>query len=106
MLPRYPWCRSEIVRCSMQAIKIDGRRSPRLSVVSFAFAASGYQIECAPGIDRSKVMTPPSWQLWRDRRGRVSPLRLFTLLLLFFPVAKALYDAGVIVHGARPLNDV
>jgi sulfoxide reductase heme-binding subunit YedZ len=51
-------------------------------------------------------MTPPSWQLWRDRRGRVSFLRIATLILLLFPVAKALYDAGAIVHGARPLNDV
>jgi methionine sulfoxide reductase heme-binding subunit len=51
-------------------------------------------------------MTPPSWQLWRDRRGRVSPLRVMTLIVLLLPVAKALYDVGTIVHGARPLNDL
>ena len=46
------------------------------------------------------------WQVWRDRRGQLSPLRLGTLALLLFPLAKALYDADAIVHGARPLNDV
>jgi sulfoxide reductase heme-binding subunit YedZ len=47
-----------------------------------------------------------SWQLWRDRRGRLSPLRVGALALLFFPLAKALLDAQSIVHGARPLNDL
>lgn len=46
------------------------------------------------------------WQLWRDRRGRLSPLRIGTLALLLFPLAKALVDAQTILHGARPLNDV
>jgi sulfoxide reductase heme-binding subunit YedZ len=47
-----------------------------------------------------------SWQLWRDRRGRLSPLRIGMLALLLFPIAKALVDAQSIVHGARPLNDM
>jgi sulfoxide reductase heme-binding subunit YedZ len=47
-----------------------------------------------------------SWQIWRDRRGRLSALRLAVLALLLFPLAKALFDAGAIVHGARPLNDL
>ena len=47
-----------------------------------------------------------SWQLWRDRRGGLSPLRIPALALLLFPLAKALLDADDIVHGARPLNDV
>ena len=47
-----------------------------------------------------------SWQLWRDRRGRLSPLRVGTLALLFFPLAKALVDAQTVLHGARPLNDL
>jgi sulfoxide reductase heme-binding subunit YedZ len=46
------------------------------------------------------------WQLWRDRRGSLAPLRIGTLALLLLPLAKALYDAGDIVHGARPLNDM
>jgi methionine sulfoxide reductase heme-binding subunit len=48
----------------------------------------------------------PSWQLWRDRRGRLSPLRIGALALLFFPLAKGLVDAHAIMHGARPLNDM
>ena len=47
-----------------------------------------------------------SWQIWRDRRGRLSLLRLAALALLLFPLAKALFDAGAIFHGARPLNDL
>ena len=47
-----------------------------------------------------------SWQLWRDRRGRLSPLRSAALALLLFPLAKALVDASAIAHGARPLNDL
>jgi sulfoxide reductase heme-binding subunit YedZ len=50
--------------------------------------------------------TKSPWQLWRDRRGRLSWLRLATLALLLLPVAKAFYDAGAIYHGARPLNDL
>jgi len=47
-----------------------------------------------------------AWQIWLDRRGRVSPLRLAALVLLLFPLAKAAFDWNAIVHGARPLNDV
>jgi sulfoxide reductase heme-binding subunit YedZ len=47
-----------------------------------------------------------NWQIWHDRRGRLSPLRIATLALLLLPVAKALIDAGDIAHGARPINDV
>src|SRR5665213_4086729 len=47
-----------------------------------------------------------SWQIWRDRRGRLSPLRLAVLALLLFPLAKVSFDAGAIAHGARPLNDL
>jgi len=46
------------------------------------------------------------WQLWRDRRGRLSPLRIGTLALLLFPLAQALVDAQAILHGARPINDL
>ncbi len=47
-----------------------------------------------------------SWQIWRDRRGRLSTLRVAALALLLFPLAKALLDAGVIGHSARPLNEL
>jgi sulfoxide reductase heme-binding subunit YedZ len=47
-----------------------------------------------------------SWQLWRDRRGRLSWLRIAALTLLLFPRAKALAEAGAIAHGARPINDL
>ena len=47
-----------------------------------------------------------SWQLWHDRRGRVSALRLSALALLLFPLAKAIFQASEIAHGARPLNDL
>jgi sulfoxide reductase heme-binding subunit YedZ len=47
-----------------------------------------------------------AWQLWRDRRGRLSWVRLIALALLLLPAAKALIDAGAIAHGARPINDL
>jgi sulfoxide reductase heme-binding subunit YedZ len=50
-------------------------------------------------------MRPP-WQVWRDRRGRLSPLRIGALALLLVPLAKAGFDASDIVHGARPINDL
>jgi len=48
----------------------------------------------------------PSWQIWRDRRGRVSLLRVVTLILLLLPLAKTFYDANAIFHGARPINEL
>ncbi len=46
------------------------------------------------------------WKVWRDRRGRVSPLRAVVLAGLFAPFAKAVYDAAAIAGGARPINDL
>jgi sulfoxide reductase heme-binding subunit YedZ len=46
------------------------------------------------------------WQVWRDRRGRVSALRLVTLAVLLAPVGKALFDATLIAHSARPINEL
>jgi len=56
-----------------------------------------------------RVMSDPakhSWQLWRDRRGRLSLLRVAVLALLLTPLAKAVFEAGEIAHGARPLNEL
>lgn len=50
--------------------------------------------------------TVAAWQLWCDRRGRLSWLRIAALALLLFPLAKALIEYDTIVHGARPLNDL
>lgn len=47
-----------------------------------------------------------SWHLWRDRRGRLSPLRMVTFAVLLTPLTKALYEAGDIAHSARPLNEL
>ena len=44
--------------------------------------------------------------MWRDRRGRVSALRLVTLAVLLAPVGKALFDATLIAHSARPINEL
>ena len=52
--------------------------------------------------DRAAV----SWHLWRDRRGRVSLLRIAALVVLVLPLAKALVQADDIAHGARPLNEL
>ena len=44
--------------------------------------------------------------MWRDRRGRISALRIATFCILLLPLAKAVIQAGEIVHGARPLNEM
>src|SRR5262245_10542990 len=56
-----------------------------------------------------RAMSDPamhSWQLWRDRRGRLSALRIAALTLLLMPLAKATFEANAIAHGARPLNEL
>jgi methionine sulfoxide reductase heme-binding subunit len=45
-------------------------------------------------------------QIWRDRRGRLSWLRVAALAYLLTPAAIALWNADSIIHGARPINDV
>jgi sulfoxide reductase heme-binding subunit YedZ len=47
-----------------------------------------------------------AWQVWRDRRGRLSPLRVATLSILLTPLVKAIFNADAIMHGARPINDL
>ena len=46
------------------------------------------------------------WQIWLDRRGQLSWLRVITLAILLAPCAKLLIDFDAVYHGARPLNDV
>ncbi len=52
----------------------------------------------------ARMKTP--WQIWRDRRGRLSPLRLAALALLLTPILIAAYDYATTGFGARPLNDL
>jgi sulfoxide reductase heme-binding subunit YedZ len=47
-----------------------------------------------------------SFEVWRDRRGRLSVLRLATLALLATPLALAAYSFLTTGLGARPLNDL
>jgi sulfoxide reductase heme-binding subunit YedZ len=51
-------------------------------------------------------MMVASWQLWRDRRGRLSTLRIAALIFLLTPLIKAIFQANEIAHGARPLNEL
>lgn len=46
------------------------------------------------------------WQIWRDRRGRLSWLRIVTLILLLTPVGIAVHAYATTGFGARPLNDM
>src|ERR1700678_1154793 len=45
-------------------------------------------------------------QVWRDRRGKLSFLRIATLAFLLTPLAIALWNADAIIHGARPVSDL
>ncbi|HZD92103.1 MAG TPA: protein-methionine-sulfoxide reductase heme-binding subunit MsrQ [Pseudolabrys sp.] len=53
-----------------------------------------------------RSLVPFSWQLWRDKRGRLSALRVACLLLLLLPLLKAIFDAQTIYNAARPINDL
>lgn len=46
------------------------------------------------------------WQIWLDRRGRLSWLRVATLAFLILPIALAIYAYVTEGFGARPLNDL
>jgi sulfoxide reductase heme-binding subunit YedZ len=46
------------------------------------------------------------FQLWRDRRGRISPLRIAALLLLLAPAALALHAWYAHMLAPRVLNDL
>ncbi|MBV9347305.1 MAG: sulfoxide reductase heme-binding subunit YedZ [Pseudolabrys sp.] len=48
----------------------------------------------------------PSWQIWKDRRGRLSWLRIATLAILLAPCAKLIVDWSAVYYSARPLNEV
>jgi sulfoxide reductase heme-binding subunit YedZ len=48
----------------------------------------------------------PKFAIWRDRRGRLSALRIATIAVLAAPLVKALVEAQTIVYGARPLNEL
>jgi methionine sulfoxide reductase heme-binding subunit len=54
----------------------------------------------------AKVRPKAPWQVWRDAAGRLSPLRIATLVFLCVPVAVAIYDFNTEGFGARPLNNV
>jgi len=48
-----------------------------------------------------------SLALWRDRRGRVSALRIMVLALLVMPIGLAIYGAATETgYDARPLNNL
>ncbi len=64
------------------------------------------EMRASPADSKIPVKIPFSWQLWRDKRGRLSSLRIATLLLLLFPLAKVLFDVDEILNGARPINDL
>jgi sulfoxide reductase heme-binding subunit YedZ len=46
------------------------------------------------------------WRPWRDRRGRLSALRIATLALLLSPLAIAIFDGLTAGFGARPINNL
>jgi hypothetical protein len=48
-----------------------------------------------------KAVKITSWQIWRDRRGHLSALRVATLAFLLAPLVKAVFQASEIAHGAR-----
>jgi sulfoxide reductase heme-binding subunit YedZ len=58
-----------------------------------------------PAAQTRKRLKAP-WQVWLDSAGRISPLRIVSLLFLLLPVGIAIYDFNTEGYGARPLNNV
>lgn len=67
----------------------------------FGAESCGMLVATTMGMDTKK-----SWQVWLDRRGRISWLRVVTLVVLLLPAAKALVEANAIAYSARPLNEL
>ncbi|HWV54494.1 protein-methionine-sulfoxide reductase heme-binding subunit MsrQ [Pseudorhodoplanes sp.] len=51
-------------------------------------------------------MTTHGYQLWRDRRGRISPLRIAALVLMLVPAMLAAYAWYAHMLAPRVLNDL
>jgi sulfoxide reductase heme-binding subunit YedZ len=74
-------------------------------------AATSIQV-AAPKSGAAKPNAAPKarlkapWQVWRDASGRLSALRIASLLFLTVPVIVAIYDFNTEGYGARPLNNV
>jgi sulfoxide reductase heme-binding subunit YedZ len=72
---------------------------------------SGLVLPASPMTDAAiqrvaaKVRPKAPWQVWRDAAGRLSLLRIATLMFLCVPVAVAVYDFNTEGFGARPLNN-
>ena len=48
----------------------------------------------------------PVLKVWRDRSDRISVLRVVTLICLFLPLGKAIYDSDTIKLDARPITNL
>ena len=45
-------------------------------------------------------------KVWRDPNDRISALRIVTLMCLFAPLSKAIYDSDAIRLDARPITEL
>jgi len=68
-------------------------------------ATTSIQVAAKPGAPGRKRLKAP-WQVWLDSAGRISALRIVSLLFLFLPLGIAIYDFNTEGYGARPLNNV
>ena len=70
-------------------------------------ATTSIQVAAAakPATQARRRLKAP-WQVWLDSAGRLSALRIVSLLFLVLPVGIAVYDFNTEGYGARPLNNV
>nr|WP_314076138.1 ferric reductase-like transmembrane domain-containing protein [uncultured Roseococcus sp.] len=59
-----------------------------------------------PRPDRAPARAVPDWVLWRERNGKLSPLRIAALAILVLPLFFILADWWQSNLGAEPLNAV
>jgi len=69
-------------------------------------ATTSIPVSAPAAAPRAKARRKAPWQVGRDASGRISALRIVSLLFLILPVVIAVYDFNTEGYGARPLNNV
>jgi sulfoxide reductase heme-binding subunit YedZ len=91
--------------CHKQSV-IGGDWAAMLPALGMTDAATSTLSPAAPPRVRPRLRPKAAWQVWRDAAGRLSWLRILTLVFLAVPIALTIYDGSTGGFGARPLNTI
>src|SRR5439155_9253140 len=80
------------------------QRSPRPALWLPANSSGCYRHAVTEFIGEYPLRHP--LKVWRDSSDRISALRIVTLMCLFAPLSKAIYDSDAIRLDARPITEL